>query len=199
MTPPSLPSRGSRRASAGTQASDLELLERIRAGHTESWDVLIDRHQQLVYSVALASGLAPEDAVDVTQSTFLALLESQEAIKDEDRLVGWLITVARRHAWRARERRHREQPMAAPGDRDGEDLVDSGGLLDWEQLSVLHTALDRLGSPCRELIRALYFDPRRPTYATIARELGRAPGGIGPLRARCLATLRTLMEDAHER
>ncbi|GHJ60296.1 DNA-directed RNA polymerase sigma-70 factor [Nocardioides sp. OK12] len=176
--------------------SDADLLRRIRAGHTESWDVLIDRHQRLVYSVALRSGLDPEDAVDVAQSTFLALLESQDSVKDDERLVGWLVTVTRRQAWRVRERRNRERPAAQPQSLDPDGLVDSGGLLDWEQLSVLHTALDQLGSPCRELLTALYLDVRRPTYAQVAREMGRSIGGIGPLRGRCLSRLRQLVAEA---
>lgn len=196
MTQPSSSPIGPPYADGRAPLSDADLLRRIRAGHTESWDVLIDRHQRLVYSVALRSGLDPEDAVDVAQSTFLALLESQASVKDDDRLVGWLVTVTRRQAWRVRERRHRERPAARPHTLDPDGLVDSGGLLDWEQLSVLHTAVDQLGSPCRELIKALYFDARRPTYAQVAREMGRSIGGIGPLRGRCLSQLRRLVGEA---
>lgn len=179
-----------------TLTSDAELLRRIRAGHTESWDVLIDRHQKLVYSVALRSGLHPEDAVDVAQTAFLTLLESQDSLRDDERLVGWLVTITRRQAWRVRERRHRERPAAQPLDLEPAEPIDSGGLLEWEQLTVLHAAVEQLGSPCRELIRALYFDARQPTYTQIARTLGRSVGGIGPLRGRCLATLRQTMEEA---
>ncbi|ANH39856.1 RNA polymerase sigma factor [Nocardioides dokdonensis FR1436] len=179
-----------------TLTSDAELLHRIRAGHTESWDVLIDRYQGLVYSVALRSGLDPEDAVDVAQTAFLTLLESQDSLRDEERLVGWLVTITRRQAWRVRERRHRERPAAQPLALEPDEPLDSGGLLEWEQLTVLHTAVEQLGSPCRELIRALYFDARQPTYTQIARTLGRSVGGIGPLRGRCLATLRQTMEEA---
>ena len=186
---------GPARADGRSQISDAELLRRIREGHTEAWDVLVDRHQQLVYSVALRSGLEPQDAVDVAQSSFLALLESQDSLQDGERLVGWLVTVTRRQAWKVRERRHREPPAAEPQDLATDEQVDSGGLLDWEQLSVLHAAVDQLGSPCRELIRALYLDARQPTYTQVARELGRAVGGIGPLRGRCLERLRRMLEE----
>src|SRR5580658_4394792 len=44
---------------------------------------------------------------------------------------------------------------------------------------------------------ALYFDPAEPSYAQVARRLGRSAGGIGPMRARCLQRLRALLgEDA---
>lgn len=192
--PESTPS-GPSRADGRSQTSDTELLRRIHEGHTEAWDVLVDRHQQLVYSVALRSGLEPQDAVDVAQAAFLALLEAQDSLKDGERLVGWLVTVTRRQAWKVRERRHRERPAAEPQSLDADQQVDSGGLLDWERLSVVHSAVDQLGSPCRELIRALYFDARQPTYAQVARELGRSAGGIGPLRGRCLETLRRMLEE----
>ena len=171
------------------QDSDGVLLEQIRAGHSEAWDVLISRYQRLVYSVALRNGLGPEDAVDVTQSTFLTLLESSARLRDDERLASWLMTVARRQAWRVRQRRRLE--VLAPE----VDPADTGDDVDWDQLASLHGALHQLGSPCRELISALYFEQDEPTYAQIARRFGRSIGGIGPLRGRCLARLRSLLKD----
>ena len=173
---------------AGTDADGV-LLEQIRAGHGEAWDVLISRYQRLVYSVAVRSGLGAEDAVDVTQSTFLILLESSTRLRDDERLAGWLMTVARRQAWSLRQRRRHEVLSAEV------DAEDSGDHLDWALLAALHGALHQLGSPCRELIGALYFEAAEPTYAQIARRFGRAVGGIGPMRGRCLARLRTLLKD----
>ena len=66
---------------------------------------------------------------------------------------------------------------------------------EWEQLTVLYDGLQRLGSPCRELLFGLYLDPGRPTYAAVARRLGMAVGTIGPGRGRCLTRLRELLEQ----
>lgn len=163
------------------------LLDQIRAGHSEAWEVLISRYQQLVYSVAVRSGLGAEDAVDVTQSTFMILLESPDRLRSDERLAGWLLTVARRQSWRLRQRR-RHEVLASRVLPEHEPEVD------WDQLVSLHGALHQLGSPCREVISALYFEEEQPTYAQVARRLGRSIGGIGPLRGRCLARLRTLMK-----
>ena len=191
MQPPSsLAGRLSAASSAEAEPdSDVALLAQIRAGHSEAWDLLINRYQRLVYSVALRAGLGPEDAVDVTQSTFLILLESSETLRHDERLAGWLVTVARRQSWRLRQRR-RHEVLAAQVDADEPE-----DHLDWDQLATLHSALHQLGSPCRELISALYLEADEPTYAQIARRLGRSIGGIGPLRGRCLARLRSLMKD----
>jgi len=56
--------------------SDARLLQGCRRGEAESWDALVHRYERLVFSVALRSGLSPADAADVTQSTFIALLEA---------------------------------------------------------------------------------------------------------------------------
>jgi hypothetical protein len=43
---------------------------------------------------------------------------------------------------------------------------------------------------------ALYFQPERPSYAEVARRLGRPVGSIGPSRARCLKKLRQVLGEA---
>ena len=68
-------------------------------------------------------------------------------------------------------------------------------LADWATLTTLHDALSELGGTCRELLLALYFDPEEPSYAEIAERFGRAIGGIGPLRGRCLERLRAIMSE----
>lgn len=167
---------------------DRELLRGCQRGDAEAWDVLVGRYERLIFSVALRNGLSREDAADVTQSTFIALLGSIDRLRDGERLPFWLMTVARRHAWRLHRREQSppaELPPASPV-----DPID-----DWERAAVIQDALQRLAPPCRELLLALYFDPSAPSYAQVARRLGRAVGGLGPMRARCLERLRALIGE----
>ena len=173
----------------GEGLSDAELLTRCRAGQTEAWDILVERYERLVFSVARRNGLSAEDAVDVAQNTFLILLESVHSLRQDESLASWLMTVARRQSWRARQRSRREAPASEVVQLREDPPVD------WEQAASLQAALRRLGGPCRELLVALYFDPARPTYAQIARRLGRPIGGIGPMRGRCLHRLKDLLGD----
>jgi RNA polymerase sigma factor (sigma-70 family) len=157
-----------------------------------AWDLLVHRYERLVFSVAMRNGLARPDAADVTQATFLVLLESLDSIEDDRRLASWLMTVARRQAWRLKDRWAREAPVGLhdpPGDPDVDDFVS------WERVATLHEALDRLGSPCSDLLRALYLDPGQPSYAALATRLGRRIGSIGPMRSRCLNRLRSLLAE----
>ncbi len=183
-----------RDSAAHTSArSDAELLSGCRAGDAAAWGDLVRRYERLVFSVALRNGLSRPDAADVTQSTFLALLEALDSIRDEQRLSYWLMTVARRKAWRLRARSAREVPNGIDDVSDG--TLDRVGR--WEREADLYDAMVTLGSPCNELLHGLYLDPEEPSYAMLARRFGRSIGSIGPMRGRCLQRLRSLLgEDA---
>ncbi|WGL51009.1 sigma-70 family RNA polymerase sigma factor [Nocardioides sp. BP30] len=170
--------------------TDAELLRRCRHQDPEAWQLLVERYERLIFSVALRNGLSREDAADITQTTFVALIDSLDRVRDEERLASWLMTVARRQAWRLRNTSRRAMPLeSAP------ELAEDP-LSDWDTLVTLHDSLSTLGGTCRELLLALYFDPEEPSYVDIAQRFGRAVGGIGPLRGRCLARLRELMAES---
>ena len=173
--------------------SDLELIRGCRAGDQEAWSLLVERYERLVFSVALHNGVADEEAADITQMTFIALLESIGKLREDQRVAAWLMTVARRLAWRQRRRSEREGRLIEQVD----ELEDP--LTDWERVAVVHEALAQLGPACRDLLVALYFDPSAPSYAVVAERLGLSIGTLGPMRARCLRRLRALLgEDADE-
>ncbi len=169
--------------------SDQDLLDGCRAGRADAWEALVARYEALIFSVAIHGGVSREDAADITQATFAALLDGMPSLRDDDRLSSWLVTVALRQLSRTRRRLERERPSGLY-----EQLsVDPAG--EWERVAALQEALRHLGSPCGELIHALYFDHSQPTYTVIARRMGRAVGGLGPMRARCLERLRSLLGE----
>jgi RNA polymerase sigma factor (sigma-70 family) len=171
-----------------TQPSAADLVAGCRAGDKHSWERLIARYETLVYTVARRNGLGPEDASDVTQIVFSTLLSEIHTIRNVERLPSWLATVARRQAWRILRRDdrtvHTEVELVALDDP----------YVDWERFEAVNEAMSRLGEPCRELLLMLFFDPAEPTHAEVATRLGRALGGIGPLRGRCLDKLRSIIE-----
>lgn len=179
---------GTRRVLAGP--TDAELLDRCRGGDPTAWDALVERYQRLVYSVALRNGVEAEDAADITQTTFVALIDALHRLEDDTKLASWLMTVARRNAWRHRSLSRRTTTLDAAPDQPTGDPYEA-----WDTQVAVHDALSTLGGTCRDLLLALYFDPDEPSYADIAAGLGRSVGGIGPLRGRCLERLRTIMSQ----
>ena len=190
---PVLPFRARLRDQGTATPTDAELLARCRRRDPEAWNLLVGRYERLVYSVALRNGLSAEDAADVTQTTFVSLIDALDRIRDEERLPSWLMTVARRQAWRVRNLSRRQVDLGELP----EDSVDP--LAGWDEVVTLHDALAELGGTCRDLLEALYFEPESPSYAEIAERFGRSIGGIGPLRGRCLEKLRVILDSEGRR
>ncbi len=169
--------------------TDGELLHACRDGNELAWDRLVGRYERLVFSVALRNGLNRDDAADVTQQTFLDLLQSIDSLRDDERLASWLMTVARRQSWKLMSREARERrPLEL--EKPAEDLIAV-----WERAAMLQAGLGKLGRGCRELLQALYFGADSGSYADVAARLGRQVGSIGPMRARCLRQLRTILGE----
>lgn len=174
----------------GSAPSNAELLTGCRLGDAAAWDELVARYQRLVYAVPLREGLSPADAAEISQSTFEALIESLERIRDPDRIGYWLMTVARRLTWRRRTANRSELSL---GDAALDDVVDDQSA-DWVRSVAVYDAVAQLAEPCRALIFGLFFDPAEPSYDQLSRSLDVAIGSIGPMRSRCLERLRDRLE-----
>ena len=167
-------------------APDRVLLDACRRGDAHAWELLVARYERLSFHIARREALDVESASDVVQLTFAALLAGLDSLQDADRVGAWLATVSRRQAWRIREKNRRE----TPSDEIDADVEDPS----IEQPIWVYQAVQQLGEPCRTLITALFFEASEPSYEDIARRLGRPVGSIGPVRARCLARLKPLLE-----
>lgn len=192
--PPEAPGDTTRDASPPyLYLSDAELVALCLQSDERAWSELVTRHEGLVYSTALSRGLTEDDAIDVFQYVWLELHESLPRLRNPQGLVRWLMVAARRQAYKVVvERRRMVQGISR-------DQLDPAALPDGEVEAMqvrerLERALVTLGGSCERLLRLLFLSGRRIPYDRIARESGLAVGSIGPIRARCLARLRRLME-----
>jgi DNA-directed RNA polymerase specialized sigma24 family protein len=96
-------------ASAGTS----ELVARASAGEQDAWDQLVERYGGLVWAVARAHGLGHGDASDVSQVTWLLLVQHLGSLQQPERLGSWLLGTATREAYRMRRLRGHEVPSPA--------------------------------------------------------------------------------------
>jgi RNA polymerase sigma factor (sigma-70 family) len=183
----SQPDRGARIAS---------LLDATRDGSEEALGQIVAELSPLLWQVARSAGLDPGNAEDVLQTVWLRLVAHLGDIHDSAALTGWLVTTARREAWRVRAEGRRQLPT----DRDQfAELPDQGPgseeqAILGDQRRTLWAAVGQLSARCQELLRIVAFAPR-PDYAAVAAALGMPVGSIGPTRGRCLAKLRALLAD----
>jgi RNA polymerase sigma factor (sigma-70 family) len=176
---------------ASSPSTGLEaLLQAASDGDETAWGTIVDRFSGLVWATARAHRLSSADAADVTQTTWLRLVENLDRIKDPERLGAWLATTARHECLRLIRRRGRELPTHEPDlfEAPVEDPLDRR-LLTSERDGLLRRAFATLGERCQALLRLLAA-PVPPSYAEIGAALDMPVGAIGPTRARCLEKLR---------
>jgi RNA polymerase sigma factor (sigma-70 family) len=189
----SVPRMRGKEAAVGEQsASDLVLA--AVSGDEDAWNRLVDRYAALVWSVARAHRLSAADAADVSQTTWLRLVEHLGRLRDPEHVGGWLATTARHESLRVLRRGTRELARDAVDlDREDDHAVSpEDATLLRERDALLWQAVDALAERCRVLLRALAASPPR-SYMEISDALAMPVGSIGPTRARCLDHLRREM------
>src|SRR6185437_8899837 len=73
-----------------------ELVAAACEGATQAWAEIVLRYERLVLGVVGSFRLQEADAADAAASTWLRAMEGLAALRDPDRLGGWLRTIARR-------------------------------------------------------------------------------------------------------
>lgn len=209
-----VPDRPSTRTAAAVHRSAPlypDLVAKLQAGDRSSWRFVVDRYQGLVCATARRIVPTSADVDEVAQRTWTALWRHADAVRDLDRLAGWLGVTARREALgilrrrrevlvgdvalfdcgaRSREQ-HGRQLWSEASTRSSQDC---GALVEHQlQVSDLRAAVRKLPERQRRLVTALLAD--RMSYDELSVSLGIPRGSIGPMRARALATLRTLLRD----
>jgi RNA polymerase sigma-70 factor, ECF subfamily len=77
-----------------SETPDAELVRRAQAGELEAFEALTNRHEQRVYALAMRMLRQEHDAEDVTQQTFLSVLENLESFRGEASFSTWLLRIA---------------------------------------------------------------------------------------------------------
>jgi RNA polymerase sigma factor (sigma-70 family) len=172
---------------------DAELIRRAGDGDQDAWDALVGRHAALVWAVARSHRLGDADASDVSQTTWLRLVEHLGRLRDPERVGAWLASTARHECLRVLRAAGRQVPTADEAFEQvaGDDPPPEAGLVRDETDRALWAAFERLPERCRRLLRVLVADPA-PSYDEVSAALDMPIGSIGPTRQRCLERLRKL-------
>jgi len=189
--------------------SPAELLRAAAAGDQQAWNRIVDDYHRLVWSVARGFRLSQADAADVSQTTWLRLVENLDRIRDPEQLAGWLATTARRESLRLIRQSHREIPDGGGMAAAAAEGPDPGGFFEGadsgdpeavvvadEERTDLWAAFSTLTDKCRNLLRVVAVTPLA-SYNAVAEALGMPVGSIGPTRSRCLEQLKRALRHLH--
>lgn len=175
--------------------TDSAVVRRVRAGDTDAFAILVDRHYARCLRLAthvLGSG---DDADDAVQEAFLRAYRHLERYEERERFGGWLVRIVVNECRTALARRRREAARRPAWDPAG--FVTSAG--DPERLArdeELAHALARLSAEQREAI-VLRFGEEL-SYDEMAAVTGSGVSALKMRVRRACAHLRALlMEEQH--
>jgi RNA polymerase sigma-70 factor (ECF subfamily) len=160
------------------EATDAELMARVRAGDRDAFADLVERHKDAVVNYLTRLTGNRDRAEDLGQETFLRLYRSVAGYVEQGYLRAYLFRIAT-NLVRSEERRERRQRLLLPllgGDPDRSEPLAHTSLLRQELQRELQAAVARL--PLRYRVPLVLHEIEGWSYADIAVELDCREGTI---------------------
>jgi RNA polymerase sigma-70 factor (ECF subfamily) len=186
-----------------------QLLSRCRQGDSDAWDALFDQFYPVAlrFVFQLSADFTHEDAEEICQETFLAVVRSLPSFDGRSSFQTWLLRVATNKAKDFREKNQAAKrgggirPISLDASEEGDRPIDPPSLsptpdsllLKAENSRLVRESLDQLGDPCRELIQLRYFGDL--AYEEIATALGLNPKTVSSRLSKCLDRLETIVRE----
>jgi RNA polymerase sigma-70 factor (ECF subfamily) len=194
--------------------SERDLIADCRLGKAEAWDELFDRYYSLAgrFVFQLSPGLSPEDADEICQEVFLAVIRNVASFEGASSFQTWLFRIAINKTrdfvakQYAAKRGGGEIPLSLNAENPETGLVmdppaqspgPDGVLMNEERMFLLREALDELGDPCREIIELKYFGDL--SYEEIASELNMNQKTVSSRLSKCLDKLELVIRPIFQR
>jgi RNA polymerase sigma-70 factor, ECF subfamily len=169
---------------------DARLVRACRNGDRVAFETLLTRFERPIYNVAMRMLRHPEDARDVTQTTFLKVFERLDQFDSQHRFYSWVYRIAINEAIDLLNGRSRVAPL------DDEDIEDERTPLqdyDDAQLGMrVQQAMMRLTPDARAVIALRHFADC--SYQDMAEILGIPEKTVKSRLFTARQLLRTLLE-----
>jgi RNA polymerase sigma-70 factor (ECF subfamily) len=134
--------------------SDKELVTRVLAGDRDSYQVLVQRHQEPMFRVACALVLDEDVAADIVQDAFVRAYVNLARCRDRSRFRVWLLAMLRNRGLDyLKEKRRADLSLEAEGVTRRAEALGAHTAADDERHALrtaLEAALAELSEPLRE-------------------------------------------------
>ncbi|MFF2654255.1 RNA polymerase sigma factor [Streptomyces sp. NPDC058045] len=173
-----------------------DLVDECLAGDQESWNRIVERYTPLIWAIARGHRLSAADCEDVSQTTWMRVIQHLGKLRDPEKLGHWISVSARRESLKHIQKSGRSTPVddlevfdrPRPSANQPEETA-----LDREARDEVLLAYCSLSPKCQAMLGLLVADPPM-SYDEVSATLGLARGSIGPIRGRCLKHLERALE-----
>lgn len=142
--------------------TDQHYIQKTLQGDTNSFSVLIDRYQNLVFTVVLRVVKVREEAEEVAQDTFLKAFESLNSYRGESKFSSWLYSIAYRKALDRVRKNNRMKPVELVEDITEKNVEDIDNALHFleqkERNDTIRKCIEQLPEQEGAIITFYYFD-----------------------------------------
>ena len=187
--------------------AEAQLVARCRRGEAQAWDDLFNEHYAAAarFIFQLSQSFTREDAEEICQETFLAVINHLKTFHGASRMQTWIFRIASN---KARDYLQRQQAAKRgggetilslnaenPENRPALDPPSSApspdaAILTAESAAQVAQALQHLGDPCRGIIELRYYGDL--SYEEIAAELKMNPKTVSSRLSKCLDRLEKI-------
>jgi len=155
---------------------DIRYINEVIAGNTASFAMLIDRHKDLVFTIAMNITRNREDAEEVAQDTFLKAFRKLATFRKESGFQTWLYRIAYNEAI-SKIRKNNIKTLDLEEEiiefiPEVESEEDIAGLDEQEQKQVIAKILDKLPEIDRVLVTLFYLNNHPVNEISEATGLG---------------------------
>ena len=187
--------------------AESQFIDKLKAGDSEAFDVLINRYSSDVYALLYRLTENPEEAADLTQETFMSALTAIKGFRGDAGIKTWLFRIAINHSrnrFRWWKRRKRDMTVSLDATVGGsetrvhETIADKAGnpeesAMVREREKALTNALSGLPDIFREVI--VLCDVEGMSYDEISQSLDVNIGTVKSRIARGREELRRKLKD----
>lgn len=151
--------------------TDPQLIQAFLNGHEPSFELLMRRRRDMVYSMAVRLIGNPTDAQDVTQNVFIKVYQKMHTLKSAEGFQAWLVRITRNACMDQLKSKHSKIMRSVDMDEVDVAAAEETDAAEQQSLSkVLDAALQRIPLEQREVV--VMRELHQLSFTEIAEVLG---------------------------
>lgn len=182
------------------QKDDIYYIEKVLAGQTNYFSYIVERYQDVVFSIALKVLRNREDAQEMAQESFIKAYKSLNSFKGTAKFSTWLYRITYNNC--ISELRKRKIHFASTDDieikdEDEDEALNLDGIPEENRARVIKEAMDRLPEEEYTLILLYYFEDQSIEDISKVAQLSESNTKVKLFRARkkLYTILSEMMKD----